>query len=204
VKLLGITGGIAMGKSVAARFLRQSGLDVADTDQIAHQLTEPGQPALLEIATRFGSSFLSPDGRLNRPELARLVFSDPAARAALQAILHPRIRALWLAQAQSWRAAGRACGVVVIPLLFETGAEKELDAVVCLACSQASQWQRLRQRGWSDDHIRQRIAAQWPVETKMARSDFVVWTDAPLDVSGAQLERVLMRLTSSAASAAPV
>lgn len=195
-----------MGKSTAGQLLRQRGVNVADTDALARQLTEPGQPALQEIAQRFGAPVLAMDGQLNRAELARTVFADAAARADLEAILHPRIRAAWEAESQGWRAAGQKIGAILIPLLYETGAEARFDAVICIACSEASQWQRLRLRGWSDGQIGQRLAAQWPVERKIARADFVVWTDTNLDTHAAQLERVVFRatLTSSATSGAPV
>jgi dephospho-CoA kinase len=193
VKLFGITGGAGMGKSTAGQLLRQRGLEVADTDMIARQLTEPGQPALHEIVQRFGPLVLSADGQLNRAELARVVFADAGARADLEAILHPRIRAAWEAEAQGWRAAGRSAGAVLIPLLFETGAEPRFDAVICVVCSEASQWQRLRLRGWTDGQIGQRLAAQWPVERKIARADFVVWTGTNLETHAAQLERVVLQ-----------
>jgi len=206
VKLFGITGGPGMGKSTAGQLLRRRGVEVADTDLIARQLTEPGQPALREITQQFGPAVLSSDGRLNRARLAKVVFDDARARASLEAILHPRIRAAWEAGAQAWRAAGRGCGAVLIPLLFETGAEPCFDAVICVVCGEHSQWRRLRQRGWTDSQIRRRLAAQWPVEKKIDRSDFVVWTDATLETHAAQLERVVFQrpLTSSAASGAPV
>lgn len=192
MKLFGVTGGVGMGKSTAGHLLRQLGLEVADTDEMARQLTEPGQSALQEIVRRFGPRVLSPDGRLYRAELARVVFADAGARADLEAILHPRIRAAWEAEAEGWRAAGRGGGAILIPLLFETGAAPRFDAVICVVCSEASQWQRLRQRGWTDGQIRQRVEAQWPVERKIALSDFVVWTDTTLEAHAAQLERVVL------------
>jgi dephospho-CoA kinase len=192
VKLFGVTGGVGMGKSTAGQILQQLGLEVADTDEKARQLTGPGQPALQEIVQRFGPQVLSPDGQLNRAELARVVFADSGARADLEAILHPRIRAAWEAEAEGWRAAGREAGAILIPLLFETEAMPRFDAVICVACSEASQWQRLRQRDWSDDQIRQRLAAQWPVQKKIDHADFVVWTDTTLEAHAAQLERVVL------------
>jgi dephospho-CoA kinase len=88
-------------------------------------------------------------------------------------------------------AAGRAQGAVIIPLLFETGAAALFDAVICVACSEETQWQRLRQRGWSDEEISQRIAAQWAADQKSAAADFVIWTETPLPGHAAQLERIL-------------
>jgi dephospho-CoA kinase len=206
VTLFGITGGVGMGKSTAGLLLRQRGVEVTDTDVIAHELTEPGQPVLREIAQRFGRAVFSADGRLNRPALAQVAFADSSARADLEAILHPRIRAAWQAQALAWRAAGRPCAAVVIPLLFETGAEPLFDAIICVACTRALQWRRLSGRGWTNDQIRRRLEAQWPVEEKITRADFVAWTETTLEALAAQLERVVFHrpLTSSAASGAPV
>jgi len=194
MKVLGLTGGIGMGKSTSAQLFRARGVPVVDTDDLARQVVEPGQPALAEVLTAFGSQFSGPDGQLRRQELARRVFADPAALRQLEDILHPRIRALWHAQVETWRMEGRPLAVVVIPLLFETRAEAELDTTICTACSAATQQQRLRARGWSPEQIEQRLQAQWPVETKMARADYVVWTEADVDLHAAQIERILSLL----------
>src|ERR1035437_4729572 len=191
MKVVGLTGGVGMGKSASAQLLRKRGAAVVDTDDLARQVVEPGQPALAEVREAFGAEIVGPDGRLRRDELARRVFADAAARQRLEALLHPPIRALWRAQVKTWRAEGRPLAVIVIPLLFETKAEAELDATICVACSAATQHQRLLVRGWSPEHIEQRLQAQWPVETKMARADYVVWTEAGLDVHAMQIERIL-------------
>ena len=142
----------------------------------------------------FGPQITGPDGRLRRDELARRVFADSAARQRLEQILHPRIRTLWRAQMETWRAEGRAIAVVVIPLLFETKAEAELDVTICVACSAATQQERLRARGWTPEQIEQRLKAQWPTEQKMTRADYLIWTEAGLDVHAAQVERILGQL----------
>ena len=191
MKVLGLTGGVGMGKSTAAQMLRERGVAVVDTDVLARQVVEPGQPALAEVVEAFGSELIGPAGQLRRAELARRVFADAAARARLEKILHPRIRALWQAQVETWRAEGRPLAVVVIPLLFETRAEAELDATICLACTAATQQERLRARGWSAEQIEQRIRAQWPVEQKIARANYVVWTEGGLAEHAAQIERIL-------------
>jgi dephospho-CoA kinase len=152
---------------------------------------EPGQPALAEIAEKFGSTMVQPGGQLDRAQLARLVFANASARSALEAILHPRIRAVWSAEADAWRKAGLHAGAVVVPLLFETGAAPLFDAVICAACPPATQTRRLRERGWDSAQIQQRLDAQWPSEKKTAHSDFVVWTDTPLQIHAAQLARIL-------------
>ncbi|MGD0251196.1 MAG: dephospho-CoA kinase [Verrucomicrobiota bacterium] len=194
MKLLGLTGGIGMGKSVTAQFLRERGAQIVDTDELARQLVESGQPALNEIQAAFGKNIIAPDGQLRRDELARIVFSDAAARKKLETILHPRIRERWLAQIEIWRGENRALAVVVIPLLFETQAESCFDKIICVACSAPTQRQRLLSRGWTPEQIQWRLAAQWPVEQKISRADFVVWTEGSLDVPAQQVERILAGL----------
>lgn len=190
---LGLTGGIGMGKSTAAQFLRDRGAQVVDTDDLARQLVERGQPALAEIEAAFGKTIIAPDGNLRRDELAQIVFRDPVARRKLEDILHPRIREYWLSRLNTWRNENRTLAVVVIPLLFETHAERDFGKIVCVACSAMSQQERLLQRGWSAEQIKQRIAAQWPIDDKIARADFVVWTDGVPENLASQIERIIQR-----------
>jgi dephospho-CoA kinase len=194
MKTFGLTGGVGMGKSTAAEILRAGGVPVVDTDKLARQLVQPGEPALAEIQNAFGQNITAHDGRLRRDELARIIFADPVAREKLEAILHPRIRSAWLAQVETWRGENHPLAVVVIPLLFETKAETFFDKIICVACSAASRHQRLRSRGWDDEQIRQRLAAQWPMEVKIARADFVVWTEGSLDVHRQQWGQILKKL----------
>ncbi|MGB7768847.1 MAG: dephospho-CoA kinase [Verrucomicrobiia bacterium] len=204
MKVCGLTGGIGTGKSTAARFLRERHIRLVDADELARELVQPGRPALVEIQHVFGKEIISADGRLRRDELARIVFADTDARKKLEAILHPPIREGWLAQLETWRAApkrsdgGRGenqpLAVVVIPLLFETKAESHFDRIICVACSAPTQRQRLLERGWTPEQIQQRLAAQWPVDQKIARADFVVWTDGSLAAHAEQLERIVARL----------
>ncbi len=194
MKLCGLTGGVGMGKSTAARFLLERGALVVDTDEIARQLVQPGQPALEEIQTAFGKRVVGPAGELDRAGLAQIVFADAGAREKLESILHPPIRKQWLAQIESWRKEKHPLAVVVIPLLFETRAESHFDKIICAACSAAARRARLLARGWTPEQIQQRIAAQMPVEQKIARADFVVWTDGALDAHARQIERILAAL----------
>ena len=190
MKLFGLTGGIGTGKSTAAGFLARRGIPVVDTDVIARELTEPGQPALAEIIAAFGPQLLDDEGRLKRGALAEIVFSSPEKLKHLEAILHPRIRERWLALVQEWKAQGKEAGAVVIPLLFETNAESHFNSIVCTACSAATQNERLQKRGWSEPQIQQRLSAQWPLEKKMAASHYVIWTEGDLLVHERQLARL--------------
>ena len=192
MKLFGLTGGIGMGKSAAAHLLAKRGIAVEDTDDLARSVVAPGQPALAEIQRAFGNQVISHEGTLRRDVLARIVFSDPSARERLEAITHPRIRDLWKSQVQMWRSYQRikvAC--VVIPLLFETNAENEFDAIICIACSPATQRSRLAIRGWDPDQTAQRIAAQWPIDKKMGKSNYVVWSEGSLEILSAQMQIIL-------------
>jgi len=190
MKVFGLTGGVGMGKSAASEWLLRKHIPVIDTDSLARKVVEPGSPVLKEIEQAFGANCIDAMGCLRRETLAAIVFSDPVARQTLESITHPVIRKLWKTQVESWRAECLPLGVVVIPLLFETGAEQELDATVCIACSAASQQKRLADRGWSPLQIEQRLAAQWPIHQKIAKANFVAWSEGPLDVLGAQLERI--------------
>jgi dephospho-CoA kinase len=121
---------------------------------------------------------------LKRGVLAQRVFGDPEARRQLEAILHPRIRNLWITEVLAWRKEGKPICVVVIPLLFETSAQKELSSSVCVACSTETQHKRLAARGWSAEQIRQRAQAQWPIQQKLrprilwcgTKQDWMCWT----------------------------
>jgi dephospho-CoA kinase len=194
MKVCGLTGGVGMGKSTASRFFRERGAQIVDTDELARRLVQPGQPALAAIQSAFSQRVISLTGELNRAELAQIVFADADARKKLEAILHPLIREQWFAQIEAWRGENYPLAVVVIPLLFETRAESHFDKIICAACSTVAQRERLLARGWTPEQIEQRIAAQMPVEKKIARADFVIWTDGALDAHARQIERILAAL----------
>jgi dephospho-CoA kinase len=195
MKVCGLTGGVGMGKSTAAGFFLKRGARVVDTDEIARRLVQPGQPALLEIQKQFGQGVIATGGELRRDELARIVFADDLARKKLESILHPLIRQCWLAQIENWRRENCPVALVVIPLLFETQAETSFQKIICVACSSVAQQQRLQARGWEDAQISQRIAAQMPVEQKITRSDFVVWTEGSPMAHEQQVTRVFQQIS---------
>ena len=193
--LIGLTGGIGMGKSTAANFVRAMQIPVADTDEIARSLVEPGEPALDEIMRAFGQDIVDGGGRLRRQALAELVFADNEKRRELEAILHPRIRAAWLLAAARWRTENCLLGAVVIPLLFETKAEAHFDSIICVACSRPTQLARLQSRGWCNEEIDRRTQAQKPVAAKMESSNYVVWSEGKMPVHQAQLHRIIAQLS---------
>jgi dephospho-CoA kinase len=194
MKLCGLTGGVGMGKSTTAELLRERQIPLVDGDQLARELVQPGQPALAEIQIAFGQNIISNDGQLRRDELAKIVFADPVARKKLEGILHPRIRDRWMAQVEDWKKEKCALAFVVIPLLFETKAQPHFEKIICVACSANSQRERLATRGWTSEQIRQRVTAQIPVEDKISRSDFVIWSEGDIANHSFQLDRILARL----------
>jgi len=198
---LGLTGGIGMGKSATAQLFRERSVPVVDTDELARAIVEPGQPALAEIARQFGNHVIGHDGRLDRSSLGKIIFSDANARKKVEDILHPRIRELWRDQLEKWQSEGHPIGLVVIPLLFETGAEAQLDATICVACSAATQVERLSARNWSQEEIAQRIAAQWPIDQKVLKSDYVIWNEGTLEIAAMQVDRIMKRGLGSRAQA---
>ena len=180
-----------MGKSTCAQLLQSRSVRVVDTDDLARQVVEPGQPASDEVRAAFGPQVIASDGGLRRDTLAAIVFSDANARATLERILHPRIRDLWRAQVEAWAYDNYPLAVVVIPLLFETQAENEFEATICVACSAATQRERLLARGWSLEQINQRIQAQMPADQKIAKADFLIWTESTVDLCSGQLDLIL-------------
>jgi dephospho-CoA kinase len=171
--MIGLTGGIACGKSEVARILATAGAAVREADDVAHRLLAPGTPVFAQVVARFGRGILGPDGRVDRRRLGRRVFGRRREREALNAIVHPEV----LRRLGAWLAAQRRRGrdaVAVVPLLYEVGWLAPWDAVVCVTAPRAVAVARLRQKGYSDAEARARLAAQLPVAAKARRADFVI------------------------------
>ena len=180
-----------MGKSTCGALARKFGVKLVDTDNLARDLVEPGQTALVEISQAFGKELLDGAGRLRRELLAERVFSNTSLRRQLEAILHPKIQERWTAQFDQWRINGADQAAVVIPLLFETNTAHLFDLVICVACSEQTQRERVADRGWSLAELSRRQAAQLPVSEKMARATHVIWAEGKLTVHALQLQRIL-------------
>jgi dephospho-CoA kinase len=189
-----LTGGIATGKSFCLARFAALGAAVIDADLLARAAVEPGSPALAQISGRFGPSVLRADGSLDRPMLGRLVFADRAARADLEAIVHPEV----YRRISEWFAdlpAGTRVAIADIPLLFETGHEHEFDRVIVCALDPAEQIRRVMARdGLSEADARARLAAQWPISEKVARAHYVIHTDGSFADTDAQVRIVHERL----------
>jgi len=196
---IALTGGIATGKSHVLDQLRRRGVPCLDSDALVHGITSAGTEATAAIANRFGADVLATDGSVDRAKLGPIVFADPAARSDLEKIVHPAVyRAIEAGLRGFEQMGGYPFAVVDVPLLYETGAEDKFDRVVVTTCSPELQLARLRARGMSDIEARQRIAAQWPSEEKIARADFVITTDGPFEDTDRQIEAVLTALGSKA------
>lgn len=198
---IGLTGGIASGKSLVAGLFARHGVPVLDTDQIARDVVEPGQPALAEIAAAFGAAVIAPDGHLDRRALRGRVFADPAARRRLEAILHPRIRAELERRSA---AAGGPYQLLVIPLLVEGAGRTPLDRVLVVDCPEELQLARLRARdGETEAGARAILEAQASRSERLAAADDVVVNDGPPEVLAAAVAALDARYRALAATRDP-
>jgi dephospho-CoA kinase len=190
-----LTGGIATGKSYVLDRFRRRGIPCLDADLLAHGVEAAGTEATAAIAARFGAGVLADDGSVNRAKLGPIVFADPAARRDLEAIVHPAVYRAVAAGVRAFELTGTyPFAVVDIPLLYETGAQKDFDRVIVTACPPEVQIARLVERGLTEAAARERLAAQWPTEQKTARADFVVRTDGSFRDTDLQIENVISAL----------
>lgn len=175
-----LTGGIATGKSTVLAVFRRCGVPTIDADVLARDAVAPGTPGLAAVVDRFGPSVVNTAGVLDRQALARIVFADEVARRALEAIVHPIVRA-WTTRWFTALEGEHAFGVADIPLLYEVGRDRDFDAVVVAACDPSTQVRRLRARdGLTEEDALGRIRTQWPIAEKIRRADYVVRTDKAL------------------------
>ncbi len=197
---IGLTGGIGSGKSTVAALLAERGALVVDADRIARQVVEPGTPGLAAVVAEFGEDVLAPDGSLDRPALASVVFADPAARARLDAVVHPLVRA----RSAEVVATAPADAVVVndVPLLVETGQAGSYDLVLVVEADPATRVQRLVARGLTADDARARIASQATDEERRAVADVVLRNDGDRAELAAQVERFWAEHVASSPGAA--
>jgi dephospho-CoA kinase len=177
---VGLTGGIGSGKSTAAALFAELGATVVDTDAISHELTQPGGRAIDAIRQAFGAGYIATDGSLDRPRMRERIFSDPAAKSKLEAILHPLIRE----QSRAGVAAARGpYAILVVPLLLETGAYRDVARrVLVVDCSEAKQIERATRRsGLSEDTVRSIMASQLPRAERRARADDLIDNDGGME-----------------------
>lgn len=196
--VIALTGGIGSGKSTIADALAARGAGVIDTDIIARELTEPGQPTLDAIAATFGGHLIDSNGRLDRDALRALVFTDPDARSRLEAILHPRIKDRMLEQLAALSAP---YAVLVIPLLFETNQNTLADRILVVDVTEKAQRERVRRRsGLTDSEINRIIASQISRTERLARADDILDNNGDPPGLLAQVEQIHRKYIALAAS----
>jgi dephospho-CoA kinase len=184
--IIGLTGGIAAGKSTVRGFLAAGrGIRVFDADDCVRRMLDSDPRIASEICGMFGSDFLRADGKPDRARLREAIYGAPDARRGLESLIHPPVRAAWLALRD--RCLAEDTGMLAdIPLLYETGAETFFDAVVVVGCAPSTQLARLETRSIARPLGEAMLASQWPIGQKVSRADFVIWNDGSLAALGRQ------------------
>ncbi len=174
VVAVGVTGGIACGKSEAGRILDDMGFAVCDADRIAHDLMEKGTPVFSRVVEHFGARILTENGEISRPLLGKIVFEDPEEREILNELVHPAVRESLAGWINQMRSEGKR-SAVLIPLLFESGMQNlDWDAVVCVSSRKEEIFQRLEARGFSREEAAKRIHSQMLLDEKEKLADYVI------------------------------
>ncbi|MCW3490421.1 dephospho-CoA kinase [Dethiobacter alkaliphilus] len=193
--VVGLTGGIATGKSTVAGMFADLGAYRIDADQLAREVVQPGNPAWEAIVRYFGDDILEKSGQLDRKKLGDIIFADPQMRQVLNGMTHPPVRALLREELARAREQGSCVALVEVPLLYEAGFERDVDRVIVVTTSPSAQRSRLMQRsGLTREEARLRIEAQMPLSEKVARADFVIDNDKTLPETKAQVLKVWQML----------
>ena len=189
-----LTGGIATGKSYVRERFEQLGVPTSDADTFARAVVQPGTAGLADIVRAFGPGVLNPEGALDRRRMAEIVFPSPERRKELEAIIHPAVRRAtdaWYAHLEPTVAFA----IADIPLLYETGRDRDFEKVVVTACDPATQLERVMKRDHlTETEARLRISAQLPIEEKVRRADYVIRTDASFEDTDRQVKEVFEQL----------
>jgi len=204
--LVGLTGGIATGKSTVSEILRRLGCEIIDADQLARDVVEPEQPAWKQILEEFGRGVVTAAGTLDRKKLGAIVFADPERRKRLEAITHPAIRARFQARLDELAAQGFA-GIVVFdaPVMIESGNYKNMDRLVVVVTDDATQAARLQERDGTDEaEGRRKIASQMPLAEKAKLADYVIDNSGAREATAAEVRRVFAALMADLRARAAV
>jgi dephospho-CoA kinase len=198
VKLIGLTGGIASGKSTVAAILRRLGAVIVNADELSREVVRPDTPGWKELLETFGADILQTDRTLDRQKLRKIVFDDPAARKKLEAVIHPRVRALAEQRIKEHAAAGVSIVVYEVPLLFEGNLQDSLRPVVLVAASTSTQKKRLAERDQlAAAEAEKHIAAQMNLEKKRRLADYVIENDGNVDELERQVRTVLAKIEAT-------
>lgn len=179
---IGLTGGLASGKSTVSGILKQKNIPVVDADEIAHQVLRPDGEAYAEVVRVFGPGFVNSDGDIDRRKLGQHIFADSSRREKLESIIHPLVQQKVLQFKLQCEKRGDVFAIYDVPLLFEKNLQSQFDGVLLVSCSEALQIQRMRQRNqWSDQEIHDRLKAQIPLAQKEKKSTWVLQNNSSLE-----------------------
>lgn len=197
--VIGLTGGIASGKSLVARAFRDSGIPVIDADALAHMALEPDGPAYKPVLELFGEQILADEGReIDRQKLGRIVFDSRARREALERITHPAISALAAKAMELVRERGHSFAIYEAALLVETGIHEGMEKLIVVACTLENQMERLcRRDGIGREAAAVRIASQYPLEEKLKVADWIIPNDGTMEELAAEARRIASELESA-------
>ncbi|MFZ5897315.1 MAG: dephospho-CoA kinase [Myxococcota bacterium] len=199
ILVFGLTGGIGSGKSTVAAHFRARGLPVVDADELAREAVAVGSEGLREVVAAFGSDVLQPNGSLDRTRLAQRVFGHPSELAKLEAITHPRVRALARARMESFERKGEPLACYEVPLLFEVGLDRQYRPVVVVSVPEALQLERATARDrTSAERVQKRIDSQLSLAEKVRRADYVIDNAGSIERTHEQADRVLARICEAA------
>lgn len=194
--IVGLTGGIACGKTTVSNLFKDKGCPIVDADQVAREVVEPGELGLSQVVERFGTGVITEDGTLNRKKLGQIVFSDEAARAELNAILHPLIQKRMQEKKEQALKLAPPFVIMDIPLLYENGHENTMDIVIVVYVPASVQLERLMLRdGFSRQEAKKRIASQMDIEEKKKRADFIIDNTGTFEDTKQQVEKIYSRLS---------
>lgn len=193
--ILGLTGGIATGKSTVTGMLRERGIPVIDADQIAREVVEPGKPAYEAIVRHFGRDILLEDGEINRKKLGEIVFSDEAERQKLNVIVHPEVRRVMREEAEAAEANGADIVFMDIPLLFESKLQYMVEKIVLVYAPADMQLARMMERDeLEEEQAQKRLRAQFPIDQKKKDADFLIDNSTTREETERQVEKLLAEL----------
>ncbi|WFB37625.1 dephospho-CoA kinase [Kiritimatiellota bacterium B12222] len=189
---IGLTGGIACGKTEVSKRLEQRGIPVLDTDQVAHELLKPGNPVSDAVVQHFGSHILNSQGEIERAVLGKIIFGNESERLVLNRLMHPEIGKRW----RQWLKDQQGpLAVVAIPLLYEAGLENEFDGVICVQAPELVMIQRLQNRNFNEQEALSRIRSQLPVGLKAEKSNWTFNNQTTLDDLHVQVDEWVNEMT---------
>ncbi len=195
MKWIGLTGGIASGKSTVARILREMGHSVVDADALSRLVVEKNGPAYREVLSVFGPDFVDGNGDLDRKKLGQIVFADKKKRVQLEQIVHPKVKYLALLEKSRLETEGKNIAFYDVPLLYEKNLEAEFDAILLVYAPESIQIERMMIRnGYSESEARERVQAQIPIEQKLLRSPHVVMNTGKIEDLKKEIKKILAEM----------